>query len=124
MKEAVFTKHSPAPIGPFSQAIKAQGVHLYVSGSIGMQDGQIVRGGIKAQAVQALDNIKAVLEAAGYGFADVVKVNVYLHDMNDFVAMNEVYANYFPPPEPARTTVQVSRLPKDALVEIDLVAVK
>ena len=124
MKEAVFTKHSPAPIGPFSQAIKAQGVHLYVSGSIGMQDGQIVRGGIKAQAVQAMDNIKAVLEAAGYGFADVVKVNVYLHDMNDFVAMNEVYANYFPPPEPARTTVQVSRLPKDALVEIDLVAVK
>lgn len=124
MKEAVFTKHSPAPIGPFSQAIKAQGVHLYVSGSIGMQDSQLVRGGIKAQAVQALDNIKAVLEAAGYGFADVVKVNVYLHDMNDFVAMNEVYANYFPPPEPARTTVQVSRLPKDALVEIDLVAVK
>jgi 2-iminobutanoate/2-iminopropanoate deaminase len=124
MKEAVFTKHSPAPIGPFSQAIKTQGVHLYVSGSIGMQDGQIVRGGIKAQAVQALDNIKAVLEAAGYGFVDVVKVNVYLHDMNDFVAMNEVYANYFPPPEPARTTVQVSRLPKDALVEIDLVAVK
>ena len=124
MKEAIFTKHSPAPIGPFSQAIKAQGVHLYVSGSIGMQDGQIVRGGIKAQAVQALDNIKSVLEAAGYGFADVVKVNVYLQDMNDFVAMNEVYANYFPPPEPARTTVQVSRLPKDALVEFDLVAVK
>ena len=124
MKEAVFTKHSPAPIGPFSQAIKAQGVHLYVSGSIGMQDGQIVKGGIKAQAVQALDNIKSVLDAAGYGFADVVKVNVYLHDMNDFVAMNEVYANYFPSPEPARTTVQVSRLPKDALVEIDLVAVK
>jgi 2-iminobutanoate/2-iminopropanoate deaminase len=124
MKEAVFTRLSPAPIGPFSQAIKAQGVHLYVSGSIGMQDGQIVKGGIKAQAVQALDNIKAVLDAAGYGFADVVKVNVYLHDMNDFVAMNEVYANYFPSPEPARTTVQVSRLPKDALVEIDLVAVK
>lgn len=124
MKEAVFTKHSPAPIGAFSQAIKAQGVHLYVSGSIGMQDSQIVRGGIKAQTVQALDNIKAVLEAAGYGFADVVKVNVYLHDMSDFVAMNEVYANFFPPPEPARTTVQVSRLPKDALVEIDLVAVK
>jgi 2-iminobutanoate/2-iminopropanoate deaminase len=124
MKEAVFTKHSPAPIGPFSQAIKAQGVHLYVSGSIGMQDGQIVRGGIKAQAVQALDNIKSVLEAAGYGFADVVKVNVYLQSMNDFVAMNEVYANYFPSPEPARTTIEVSRLPKDALVEIDLVAVK
>ena len=124
MKEAVFTKHSPAPIGPFSQAIKAQGVHLYVSGSIGLQDGQIAKGGIKAQAVQALDNIKSVLDAAGYGFADVVKVNVYLHNMNDFVAMNEVYANYFPSPEPARTTVQVSRLPKDALVEIDLVAVK
>ena len=99
-------------------------MHLYVSGSIGLQDGQIVKGGIKAQAVQALDNIKSVLDAAGYGFADVVKVNVYLHNMNDFVAMNEVYANYFPSPEPARTTVQVSRLPKDALVEIDLVAVK
>src|SRR5580698_8179404 len=80
MKQAVFTKHSPAPIGPFSQAIKAQGVTLYVSGSIGMQDGQLVKGGIKAQTIQALDNIKAVLDEAGYGFADVVKVNVYLHD--------------------------------------------
>ena len=124
MKEAIFTKGSPAPIGPFSQGIKAQGVTLYVSGSIGIQDGQLVRGGIKSQTVQALDNIKAVLDAAGFGFANVVKVNVYLQDMNDFVAMNEIYANYFPPPEPARTTVQVSRLPKDALVEIDLVAVK
>ena len=89
-----------------------------------MQDGQMVSGGIKSQTVQALDNIKAVLDAAGYGFANVVKVNVYLQDMNDFAAMNDIYANYFPPPEPARTTVQVSRLPKDALVEIDLVAVK
>ena len=124
MKEAIFTKKSPAPIGPFSQGIKSQGVTLYVSGSIGMQDGQLVGGGIKGQTVQALDNIKAVLDAAGYGFANVVKVNVYLQDMNDFAAMNEIYANYFPPPEPARTTVQVSRLPKDALVEIDLVAVK
>jgi 2-iminobutanoate/2-iminopropanoate deaminase len=124
MKEAVFTKHSPAPIGPFSQAIKAQGVTLYVSGSIGMQDGLLVPGGIKPQTIQALDNIKAVLDAAGYGFANVVKVNVYLHDMNDFAAMNEVYANFFPAPEPARTTVQVSRMPKDALVEIDCIAVK
>lgn len=124
MKQAVFTKHSPAPIGPFSQAIKAQGVTLYVSGSIGMQDGQLVKGGIKAQTIQALDNIKAVLDEAGYGFADVAKVNVYLQDMNDFAAMNEVYANFFPTPEPARTTVQVSRMPKDALVEIDCIAVK
>jgi len=124
MREAVFTKKSPAPIGPFSQGIKTQGISLYVSGSIGMQDGQLVAGGIKSQTIQALDNIKAVLDAAGYGFANVVKVNVYLQDLNDFAAMNDIYANYFPPPEPARTTVQVSRLPKDALVEIDLVAVK
>jgi 2-iminobutanoate/2-iminopropanoate deaminase len=124
MKQSIFTKDSPAPIGPFSQAIKTQGTHLYVSGTIGMQDGQIVKGGIKAQTVQALDNIKAVLDAAGFGFTDVVKVNVYLHDMNDFVAMNDVYANYFPEPYPARTTVQVSRLPKDALVEFEMVAVK
>jgi 2-iminobutanoate/2-iminopropanoate deaminase len=89
-----------------------------------MQDGQLVKGGIKAQTIQALDNIKAVLDEAGYGFADVAKVNVYLHDMNDFAAMNEVYSNFFPEPEPARTTVQVSRMPKDALVEIDLIAVK
>ena len=124
MKQSVFTKNSPAPIGPFSQAIRTQGVHLYVSGTIGMQDDKIVNGGIKAQTVQALDNIKAVLDAAGYGFADVVKVNVFLLSMNDFVAMNEVYANYFPEPYPARTTVQVARLPKDALVEFEMVAVK
>ena len=122
MKQAVFTKHSPAPIGPFSQAIKAQGVTLYVSGSIGMQDGQLVKGGIKAQTIQALDNIKAVLDEAGYGFADVAKVNVYLHDMNDFAAMNEVYGRFFGSDFPARTTIQAAALPRGAQVEIEVIA--
>jgi 2-iminobutanoate/2-iminopropanoate deaminase len=124
MKESVFTNAAPKPIGPFSQAIRAQGVFLFVSGSIGMKDGELVPGGIKEQTMQVLENIGSVLNEAGYSFSDVVKVNVFLTDMIDFTGMNDVYAKYFTKPEPARTTVQVSRLPKDAIVEIELTAVK
>jgi 2-iminobutanoate/2-iminopropanoate deaminase len=124
MKTEVYTMNAPAPIGPFSQAIKAQGTFLYVSGNIGIKDGALVAGGIKAQTQQALDNIHAVLREAGYSFQDVVKVNVFITNMDDFTAMNEVYASYFSKPEPARTTVQVSRLPREAIVEIELTAVK
>jgi 2-iminobutanoate/2-iminopropanoate deaminase len=124
MKESVFTNAAPKPIGPFSQAIRAQGVFLFVSGSIGMKDGELVPGGIKEQTTQVLENIGFVLKEAGYSFSDVVKVNVFLTDMIDFTGMNDVYAKYFTKPEPARSTVQVSRLPKDAIVEIELTAVK
>jgi 2-iminobutanoate/2-iminopropanoate deaminase len=124
MKAEVYTINAPAPIGPFSQAIKAHGTFLYVSGNIGIVDGQLVSGDVKGQTRQALNNINAVLKEAGYSFGDVVKVNVFLTNMDDFAAMNEVYATYFTKPEPARTTVQVSRLPFGAIVEIELTAVK
>ncbi|MEO5684903.1 MAG: Rid family detoxifying hydrolase [Chitinophagaceae bacterium] len=124
MREVIYTPNAPEPIGPFSQAIRAQGIFLYVSGSIGMKDGFLIDGGIKMETQQALENISAVLQKAGYSLADAVKVNVYLTDMADFAGMNEIYASYFFNPAPARTTVQVSRLPKDAVVEIELVAVK
>ena len=125
MKKSILSSKAPAPIGPFSQAIVTQGTLLYVSGSIGMtMKGVLAEGGIKAQTKQALENISAVLTEAGYTIADVVKVNVFLTDMLDFVAMNEVYSEYFSKPEPARTTVQVLGLPKNAIVEIELTAVK
>ncbi len=124
MREGVYTPNAPEPIGPFSQAIRAQGMFLYVSGTIGMSNGKLVEGGIKEQTLQIMENIREVLIEAGYYFKDVVKANVYLTDMSDFAAMNEVYAMFVSKPEPARTTVQVSRLPKDAVVEIELVAVK
>ena len=124
MREVVYTPNAPEPIGPFSQAIKAQGIFLYVSGTIGMNNGKLVEGGIKEETLQIMENIREVLVEAGYYFKDVVKANVYLTDMNDFAAMNEVYAMFISKPEPARTTVQVSRLPKDAVVEIELIAVK
>lgn len=124
MRTEVYTMNAPAPIGPFSQAIKAQGTFLYVSGNIGILNGVLVSGDVKGQTRQALDNINAVLSEAGYSFADVVKVNVFLTNMDDFGAMNEVYATYFSKPEPARTTVQVGRLPFGAIVEIELTAVK
>lgn len=124
MKTEIYTMNAPAPIGPFSQAIKAQGTFLYVSGNIGIKDGALITGGIKAQTQQTLDNINAILREAGYSFQDVVKVNIFITNMDDFTAMNEVYASYFSKPEPARTTVQVSRLPREAIVEIELTAVK
>jgi 2-iminobutanoate/2-iminopropanoate deaminase len=124
MKEAIFTPNAPVPIGPFSQAVKAYGVALYVSGNIGIKDGALVAGGVREQTHQAFKNIEAVLQQAGYAFADVVKVNVFLKSMDDFAAMNEVYATHFTRPEPARTTVEVSRLPLNAIVEIELTAVK
>ena len=125
MNQVVLSKQAPAPIGPFSQGIIAQGKFLFISGSIGMTNqGQLIEGGIKEQTKQALTNIKAVLSEAGYSFADVVKVNVFLTDMNHFAAMNEVYAGFFAKPEPARTTIQVAGLPKNAIVEIELTAVK
>ncbi len=120
--EIVTTTNAPAAIGPYSQAIKANGL-VFCSGQIPLKaDGTLVAGGIVEQTEQVLTNLKAVLEAAGSGLDKVVKTTVFLANMADFAAMNEVYGRYFVKNKPARATVQVARLPKDVLVEIDCIA--
>jgi len=123
VREPVTTAAAPAAIGPYSQAIKA-GDFLFASGQIPLDPatGTLVTGGIAEQTHRVLKNLAGVLEAAGIGFDKVVKTNVYLSDMADFAAMNEIYATYFPQPAPARATIQAARLPRDVKVEIDLVA--
>ncbi len=118
------TEHAPAAIGPYSQAVQAGG-SIYVSGQLPINPatGEFAGADIRAQARQSLENIKAILAAAGTDMAHVVKTTVLLQDMADFVAMNEVYAEYFSEPYPARAAFQVAKLPKDALVEIEAVAV-
>src|SRR5947209_354745 len=123
MKQAVSTPDAPRAIGPYSQAVRA-GAMLFASGQIPTDPttGAIIDGDVSAQTRRVFDNLAAVLKAANLSFKDVVKTTVFLADMNDFSAMNEVYGAYFSEPFPARATVQVARLPKDARVEIDLVA--
>ncbi len=125
-KSAVSTKEAPAAIGPYSQAVRV-GDTLYTSGQVALDPatGVLVPGGITEQTVRVLENLKAVLAAAGIDMVDVVKTTVYLKNMRDFAAMNEVYASYFAPAgvvPPARSTVEVAALPKDALVEIEVIA--
>jgi 2-iminobutanoate/2-iminopropanoate deaminase len=121
--DALTTKDAPAAIGPYSQAIRAGGF-LFVSGQIPLDpaSGTLVGGGIVDQTHRVLQNLGAILRAAGVSFDRVVKTTVYLQDMSEFAAMNEIYATYFPAPAPARATVQAARLPRDVKVEIDLVA--
>ncbi|MFQ5906084.1 MAG: RidA family protein [bacterium] len=121
--EVVETHGAPEAIGPYSQAIKA-GDLLFTSGQIAIDPGtgQLISGGVKEQTARVLENLKAVLEAAGSSLANVIKTTVYLSDMNDFSQMNMVYAQFFDRTKPARSTVEVSRLPKDVKVEIDAVA--
>ena len=120
--EFIATNTAPAAVGPYIHAVKANGM-VYCSGQIPLKiDGTIVKGGIKEQAAQVLENLAAVLGEAGSGLSKAVKCTVYLTDMDDFAAMNEVYTAYFRDHKPARVTVQVSRLPKDALIEIDCIA--
>jgi 2-iminobutanoate/2-iminopropanoate deaminase len=123
VREAVSTPHAPAAIGPYSQAIRA-GNLLFVSGQIPLDPatGSLVTGGVAEQADRVLKNLGAILEAAGASFDRVVKTTVYLADMSEFAAMNEVYGRYFPSPAPARATIQAARLPRDVRVEIDLIA--
>jgi len=126
MKKAISTSAAPAAIGPYSQAVRI-GDFLYTSGQVALDpaSGQLVSGGIAEQTERALENLKAVLEAAGSSLAAVVKTVVFLKDMNDFAAMNAVYGRYLAPEgvvAPARSTVEVARLPKDALVEIEVIA--
>jgi 2-iminobutanoate/2-iminopropanoate deaminase len=123
VKEIISTEKGPKAIGPYSQAVRANGF-IYISGqgAIDPATGALVEGGIAEQTARALDNLKAIVEAAGSSLDHAVKVTVFLKDMNDFAAMNEVYARYFPKNKPARTTVEVARLPLDLRVEIDMIA--
>jgi len=123
-REAVSTPNAPAAIGPYSQAIKAGGM-LFLSGQVPLdpKTGALVAGGIVEQTHQVFKNIGEILKAAGASFDHVVSAGVFLADMNDFSKMNEIYATYFSSPAPARATVQVARLPKDCLVEIQVTAV-
>jgi 2-iminobutanoate/2-iminopropanoate deaminase len=123
MKISISSPGAPKAIGPYSQAVRA-GQLLFLSGQVPLDPvtGQIVDGDIAAQTRRVFENLRAVLEAGGRSFADVVRTTVFLADMNDFAAMNEVYGQYFSEPYPARATVQVARLPKDARVEIDVIA--
>jgi len=125
MREVVYTKAAPEPIGPYSQAVKA-GNLLFVSGQIPVdpRTGDVVKGGIREQTRQVLENIKAVLEAAGYGLSDVAMAFVFLADLSLFGQFNEVYAEYFREKPPARVTVQAAGLPRGVLVEIAVIAVK
>ncbi len=122
--EEIKASQAPAAIGPYSQAVQAGG-SIYVSGQLPINPatGEFAGADIRAQARQSLENIKAILAAAGTDMAHVVKTTVLLQDMADFAAMNEVYAEYFSEPYPARAAFQVAKLPKDALVEIEAVAV-
>ena len=123
MKNVVITDRGPKPIGPYSQAIKAGGL-VYLSGQVALdpKSGELVGADIRQQTERVIENIKGILEAAGVNLHHVLKTTVFLKDMNDFAAMNEVYGRYFTAAPPARSTVQVSRLPKDALVEIEVIA--
>jgi 2-iminobutanoate/2-iminopropanoate deaminase len=122
-KRKVETASAPAPIGPYSQAIMAGNLVL-ASGQAGLdpQTGALVAGDVAAQTAQVMRNLEAVLEAAGSSLGQVLKTTVYLADMADFAAMNEAYARFFPQNPPARTTIQAARLPLDARVEIELIA--
>ena len=123
MHTAVSSPDAPKAIGPYSQGIRT-GQLLFLSGQVPLDplNGSIVEGDIAIQTRQVLDNLGAILKAGGLSFANVVRTTVFLADMNDFAALNQVYGTYFSEPYPARATVQVARLPKDARIEIDVIA--
>ena len=122
-RQVIYTDKAPKAIGPYSQAIRV-GDFVFCAGQAGLDpvSGSLVSGGIEAETRRTLQNLAAVLEAAGTSFSRVVKTTVFLLDMNEFARMNAVYAEFFPMNPPARSTVQVARLPKDARVEIEVIA--
>jgi 2-iminobutanoate/2-iminopropanoate deaminase len=124
MKEIISTLNAPKAIGPYSQAVRVNGM-VFLSGQIPLDpgSGEVMTGGIQAQTERVLENIKGVLEAAGLTLSDVVKTTVFLKNMAEFGQMNEVYARYFTADSPARSTVEVARLPRDVQVEIEVIAV-
>jgi 2-iminobutanoate/2-iminopropanoate deaminase len=123
VKEVIATDRGPKAIGPYSQAIRANGL-IFVSGQIALDPSTqlLVAGDIKAQTERVMENLKGIVEAAGSALDRVVRTTVFLADMNEFGLMNEIYARYFPGQPPARSTVQAARLPRDVRVEIDLIA--
>ena len=125
MKKVIATTAAPAAIGPYSQGVDGGSV-VITSGQLPIDvfTGAFVPGGIAEQTRKSLENVQAVLARAGLGMENVIKTTVFLKDMNDFAAMNEVYAAFFPGEPPARSAVEVARLPKDALVEIEAIAVR
>ena len=124
MKKIISSEAAPRAIGPYSQAVVVNGM-AYLSGQIPIDPStnQLIEGGIEQQTERVLENLKAVLEAAGASFASVVKTTVFLKDMAEFPKMNEVYSRYFPENPPARSTVQAAKLPRDVSIEIDCIAV-
>ncbi|MBS7343951.1 MAG: RidA family protein [Parabacteroides sp.] len=125
MKKVIATTKAPAAIGPYNQAIQV-GNMLFASGQLGLDPatGNFPEGGVKEQTIQSFQNVKAILEEAGFSINDVVKTTVFLADMADFAAMNEIYASQFEGDFPARSAVAVKTLPKNALVEVEVIAVK
>jgi len=123
VKDVIATKHGPSAIGPYSQAIRANGF-IFISGQVAFDPatGQLIEGDIAAQTDRVLQNLKAIVEAAGSSLEKAVRTTVFLKDMGEFAKMNEVYARFFPSSPPARSTVEVARLPRDVRVEIDLIA--
>jgi 2-iminobutanoate/2-iminopropanoate deaminase len=122
VKEIISTDKGPKAIGPYSQAVKANGL-IFTAGQVAFDPatGQLVEGDVTRQTVRVMENLKAIVEAAGSSLDRALKATVYLKDMNDFAAMNEVYGRYFPANFPARSTVEAARLPRDVRVEIDLI---
>lgn len=125
MREVISTKDAPQAIGPYSQAVKANGL-IFVSGQVAIDPAtqQVIEGDAAAQTDRILRNLSEILEAAGSGLGKVVRAGVFLKNMGDFAAMNAAYGKYFSTAPPARSTVEVARLPKDVLVEIDVIAVE
>src|SRR5215212_5357729 len=123
-KEVIYSSNAPEPIGPYSQAVQA-GNMLFISGQIAIQktSGKIITGNIEDETIQVMENISAILKAAGLSFSHVVKSTIFLKDMNNFPKVNEIYGRHFAQQPPARETVEVSRLPKDVNVEISCIAV-
>jgi 2-iminobutanoate/2-iminopropanoate deaminase len=123
MRDVISTPDAPKAIGPYSQGIRANG-YIFVSGQVAIDPAtqQVITGDVAAQTARVIQNLSEILEAAGSGLGKVVRTTVFLKNMGDFAAMNEVYGKYFSAAPPARSTVEVSRLPKDVLVEIDVIA--
>lgn len=123
MRDVISTAHGPKAIGPYSQAIRANGF-IFISGQVAFDPatGQLIEGDVAEQTDRVMKNLKAIVEAAGSSLDRAVKTTVFLKDMNEFAKMNEAYARYFPSNPPARSTVEVARLPRDVHVEIDLIA--
>src|SRR5271154_6434322 len=122
MKETISTNKAPKAIGPYSQAVKSNGL-IFTAGQVAFDPatGQLVEGDVARQTARVMENLKAIVEAAGSSLDRALKATVYLKDMNDFAAMNEVYARYFPANRPARSTVEAAGVPRDVRVEIDLI---